>query len=300
MKSKLQVLVAAWILFASVALVSCQKDSSLQNPAVSEEEAMAATEENTSADAEYDDVAEIGLSVGADLEAEASDNGTATQSVNDGGLGVRVHLFEDLQFKIGPCTKIEVSPNDSTFPKTVIINYGEGCICRDGKFRKGAIVLHFTGPIRRSGSVLTITFRGYYVNRVHIEGTKTIKNLSEHGVHKYATLVENGKVTWPNGRGFTYEGAKVVTQVRGMETRTIRDDVYSIEGRNKTVYANGTTVIKNTETPLIKPVACAWIVKGILKVKINDRVLYIDFGNGDCDNKATLKWAGGEKHITLP
>ncbi len=300
MKSKLQVLVAAWILLSSVALVSCQKDSSLQNPAVSEDEAMTATEENTAADAEYDDVAEIGLSAGADLEAEASDNGTATQSVNDGGLGVRVHLFEDLQFKIGPCTKIEVSPNDSTFPKTVIINYGDGCICRDGKFRKGAIVLHFTGPIRRSGSVLTITFRSYFVNRVHIEGTKTIKNMSENGVHKYATLVENGKVTWPNGRGFTYEGAKIVTQVRGMETRTIRDDVYSIEGRNKTVYANGTVVIKNTETPLIKPVACAWIVKGILKVKINDRVLYIDFGNGDCDNKATLKWAGGERQITLP
>ena len=300
MKSKLQVLVAAWILLSSVALVSCQKDSSLQNPAVSEDEAMTATEENTAADAEYDDVAEIGLSAGADLEAEASDNGTATQSVNDGGLGVRVHLFEDLQFKIGPCTKIEVSPNDSTFPKRVIINYGDGCICRDGKFRKGAIVLHFTGPIRRSGSVLTITFRGYYVNRVHIEGTKTIKNMSENGIHKYATLVENGKVTWPNGRGFTYEGAKIVTQVRGMETRTIRDDVYSIEGRNKTVYANGTVVIKNTETPLIKPVACAWIVKGILKVKINDRVLYIDFGNGDCDNKATLKWAGGERQITLP
>ena len=300
MKSKLQVLVAAWILFASVALVSCQKESSLNNPTISEDEAVAVTQENTAADAEYDDVAEIGLSAGADLEADASDNGIATQSVSGDGLGFRPNLFEDLQFKIGPCTKIEVLPNDSTFPKTIIINYGDGCICRDGKFRKGAIVLHFTGPIRRAGSVLTITFRGYYVNRVHIEGTKIIKNLSEEGVQKYATRVENGKVTWPNGRGFTYEGAKVVTQVRGMDTRTIRDDVYSIEGRNKTVYANGTTVNKNTETPLIKPVACAWIVKGVLKVKINDRVLFIDFGNGDCDNKATLKWAGGEKEITLP
>ncbi|MFM9910601.1 MAG: hypothetical protein ACKVOW_14710, partial [Chitinophagaceae bacterium] len=147
---------------------------------------------------------------------------------------------------------------------------------------------------------LTIKLHDYFVNRVHIEGIKTIKNLSEEGVRKYATHVENGKVSWPNGRGFTYEGAKIVTQVRGMETRTIRDDVYSIEGRNKTVYANGTTVNKNTETPLIKPVACAWIVKGLLKIKINDRVLFIDFGNGDCDNKATLKWANGEKEITLP
>lgn len=300
MKSKLQLLATVWILFAGIALVSCKKESGLQSPSISEEEAVTAAQENTAADAEYDDIAEIGLSAGADLEASASDNGIATQSANGNGLDIRPKLFEDLQYKIGPCTKIEVSPNDSTFPKTVIINYGEGCICRDGKFRKGAIVLHFTGPIRRAGSVLTITFRGYYVNRAHIEGTKTITNLSENGVHKYSTLVENGKVTWPNGRGFTYEGAKVVTQVRGMETRTVRDDVYSIGGRNKTVYANGTTIIKNTETLLIKPVACAWIVKGVLKVKINDRLVFINFGNGDCDNKATLTWANGEKEISLP
>ena len=300
MKTKLQLLATAWIFFASVALISCQKESSLKTPAVSDEELLTTSQENTAADAEYDDIAEIGLSLGADLEAQSSDNGTATQSVTDGGLGVRSNLFENLEFKIGPCTKIDVLPNDSTFPKTVIINYGDGCICRDGKFRKGAIVLHYTGPIRRAGSVLTITFRGFYVNRIHIEGTKTIRNLSEEGVHKYATMVENGKVTWPGGRGFTYEGAKVVTQLRGMETRAVRDDVYSIEGRNKTVYANGTTINKNTETPLIKPVACAWIVKGVLKIRINDRVLYIDFGNGDCDNKATLKWANGEKEITLP
>ena len=163
-------------------------------------------------------------------------------------------------------------------------------------------MFYFTGPIRRPGSVLTVTFRNFFVNRIHIEGTKIIKNLSEteNGVHAYSTAVVNGKVTWPNGRGFSYEGAKIVTQVSGMETRTIRDDVYSIEGRNKTVYANGVTVNKNTETPLIKPVACPWIVKGVLKIKINDRVLYIDFGNGDCDNKAILKWAAGEKEITLP
>ncbi len=300
MKMNLKLQAAAWILFAGITFSSCKKEGSLQNPSLNDEEVLSATQENTSADAEFDDVAEIGLSAGADLESTGGDNGIATLSVNGDGPGTRPNLFEDLQFKVGPCTKIEVSPNDSTFPKTITINYGEGCICRDGKFRKGIVVLHFTAPIRRPGAELTITLHDYFVNRVHIEGIKTIKNLSEEGVRKYATHVENGKVSWPNGRGFTYEGAKIVTQVRGMETRTIRDDVYSIEGRNKTVYANGTTVNKNTETPLIKPVACAWIVKGLLKIKINDRVLFIDFGNGDCDNKATLKWANGEKEITLP
>ena len=74
----------------------------------------------------------------------------------------------------------------------------------------------------------------------------------------------------------------------------------SIEGRSKTSYANGTTVVLNTESPLVKPVACDWIVSGVLKIKINDRVLYLDFGNGDCDNKALLKWNDRVVEITLP
>lgn len=287
------ILFIAGLLFFS----SCKKENSAQT-ILSEQEALVASEENTEADAAFDDVAEIGFSADADIEAGVSTGVEIPGSVAEGGIGMR--FFEDLQFKVGPCTKIEVSPRDGSFPRTVTINYGDGCICRDGKFRKGLVTLHYTAPLRRPGAVLTITLRNYHVNRAHIEGVKTIKNLSADGAVKYSTSVENGKFTLPSGRGFSYEGIKVVTQIRGMETRTIRDDVYSIEGRNKTTYNNGVSVTKNTESPLIKPVSCNWIVKGVLKIKINDRTIYIDFGNGDCDNKATLKWANGEREITLP
>ncbi|MBL0134405.1 MAG: hypothetical protein IPP79_10575 [Chitinophagaceae bacterium] len=299
MKSKINLFVTAMILFSAITLVSCKKENSTQTPVANDQEVLTMSEENTNADAEYDDIAEIGLSAGADMEAAPNMGSEVTGSAAGGGLGIRPDLFEDLKFKIGPCTTFEVS-NDSTFPKTLTINYGDGCVCRDGKFRKGIVVMHFSAPIRQTGAVLTITLKDYYVNRAHIEGKKVITNLTENGVHKYAILVDDGKVTWPNGRGFKYEGAKVVTQLSGMDTRTVRDDVYSIEGRNKTSYANGNVVVKNTETALIKPVACAWIVKGLLKIRINDRTIYINFGNGDCDNKAILKWANGEKEITLP
>ena len=295
-KNNLKLLLGAFLFLSASILFSCQKDNSISNEPVSDEEAITMSEESAAADAEYEETSEIGLSVDADLEAAAraghNNFGTA--------LNANVDLFFDLAFRLGPCTKITVTPNDSTYPKTVVIDYGDGCICRDGKFRKGAIVLHYTKPIRRPGAVLTITFRNYFVNRAHIEGTKIITNLSSNSSVKYSVVVTGGKVTWPNGRGFKYEKSKLVTQVRGGETLTVRDDVYSIEGRSKTTYANGITVNKNTETPLIKPVACPWIVKGIVKIKINDRVLYLDFGNGDCDNKAILKWNNHEREITLP
>ncbi|MFZ1263321.1 MAG: hypothetical protein WAT34_07390, partial [Chitinophagaceae bacterium] len=130
-------------------------------------------------------------------------------------------------------------------------------------------------------------------------------NLSENGNIKFTVQVVGGKVTFPNGRGYQYQSLKYVRQIEGGHTRFVRDDVYSIEGRSGTIYNNGVTINLNTESPLIKKVVCPWISDGLLKIKINDRVLFLDYGapnNGDCDNKALLTWNNGNNHllITLP
>ena len=297
MKSSVTSCLAGCFFIAALMFSSCKKESSVQSPVVSEEESQTITEENASADAEYDEVTEIGLTADADLEVAASEPDEVPGTAAGTSVRIRTHIFKQLRIKLGPCAEVSVSSD--TFPKTVTIDYGEGCICFDGKFRKGVVMLHFTGPLRRTGSVLTITLRDFYVNRAHIEGIKTITNLSGAGAVKFSVKIDDGKVTWPNGRGFTYVGTKTVTQVEGMDTKRIGDDIYEIERRNKTVYANGVTVIKNTETPLIKKISCPWLVQGILKIKINDAVLSINYGNGECDNKAILSWRGGEKEITL-
>ena len=294
MKSVKSVLAGCFIV-STLLVTSCKKENSVQSPTVTAEESQTISEENAAADAEFDEVTEIAMTADADLEIAASEQNETT--TDGAGIRIRTHIFRELAFRLGPCTEITVS--GETFPKTVTINYGDGCMCRDGKFRKGAVILHFTAPLRRPGSILTVTLRDYFVNRVHIEGIKTITNLSAAGAIKYSVKIEEGRITWPNGRGFTYVGSKTVSQIGGMDTSTITDDIYEIQGRNQTVYANGLVVVKNTETPLIKKISCQWLVQGILKIKINDRTLFINYGNGDCDNKAIVSWAGGEKEITL-
>ena len=290
MKMTFNACVGAGLLMALFTIASCKKDASQQTTtAVSNEEATTMSQENAEAEGDYDDVTEIGLSAGADLEVAAKATTEAGFNAAGGNLGARLDLFADLYFKLGPCATLTVSPNDSTFPKTVTIDYGTaGCLCRDGKFRRGIITLNFTAPIRRAGAVLTITFQDYYVNRKHVEGVKIITNLRADGAIKYSVQVKDGKISWPNGRWFTHTSLKTVTQIQGMDTRTVRDDVYSIDVHAENKYANGTTVVRDTKEPLIKPVACEWIVKGILKIKINNATFYIDFGNGNCDNKAVL------------
>lgn len=283
MKMTIHVPIMAGILFASLFMLSCQKEKGAA-PAVTNEEAQAITTENASAETEEDDLTEIGLSAGADLETVIEAGKAAPGTTLNG----RLDLFADLRFRMGPCTKVTVSPDDISFPKTITIDYGEGCICLDGKFRKGKVALTFTAPIREPGASLTLTLSGYAVNRVQIEGTRIVTNLSTDNLRKYSVEVKGGRITWPNGRGFAWEGLKVKTQLEGSGTRTIRDDVYSLEGNSSIRYNNGVTVTKTITAPLIKPVACRWIVKGILQITINTHQFSIDFGTGECDNKVTL------------
>lgn len=292
------------IFFATVLFTACQKENSFSNSAneVTEEEAATLSDESTQAEASFDDAEDISFTA-ADEEGNAGGFGVEGKTAGTG----RIFLpnFFELRQRIGDCATITVTPNDSTYPKTVVIDFGDSCRGRDGKLRSGQIIIHFTGPIRRPGSVVTVTFRNYYVNYIHIEGTKIFENLSEPPVHKWRIEVVNGKVTFPSGRWFTYEGVKNVTQIAGMLTNLVRDDVYRITGRSKTVFRNGTTINVNTEDPLIKKVACPWISEGTLKIKINAREFRLDFGfphNGDCDNKALLTWNNGnsQRVIILP
>ncbi len=277
-----------------VMLFSCQKESSINDP-ITDEQASTYSEESSIAEASFDDVEDIAI-IAADEENNASEYGDN---------GRYFPSFAELRAAIGNCATVTVNPNNNTYPKTVTIDFGDSCVGYDGKLRSGAIILHFTSPLRRPGSVLTITFRDFYLNHISLKGTKILSNLSDPPVHKWSVQVVGGKVTFPNGRGFSYQSMKVRTQIAGMDTRLIRDDVYKIEGRSKVEFNNGFTITLNTETPLIKKVACRWISDGTLKIKLNDRVFLLDYGfpeNGRCDNKALLSWNNGnnQRVIILP
>lgn len=295
-------IIAAAIL--SLVFVACQKETSIASETITVEEAATLSDESAQAEASFDDADDIGMTA-AEEEGNAGGFGLEGRSAATEQGRQFLPRFHELRERIGDCATITVSPNDSTYPKTVTIDFTDSCRGNDGKVRKGKIVLHFTAPIRRPGAVVTMTFVNYYVNSAHITGTKIFKNLSELPIHKWSIEVLNGGVYLPNGRGYQYQGKKVVTQIAGMNTNIVRDDIYKITGRSTTQFNNGRTVTLNTETPLIKKVACHWINEGAVKITVNNRELLLDFGfpnNGACDNKALLTWNNGNQQriIILP
>jgi len=291
--SHLRILLFA--MFISLVFYSCKKEGSVgSGQSVSEQDAASYAEEGSQASASYDDVEDVSMMAASE------------ESVNAAPNGRYYPLFDILRARIGLNATITVSPNDSTYPKTITIDFGSAVsVCADNKLRKGSIIIYLTGPILRSGSVMTITLQDFYLNGVHIEGTKTISNLSENGAIKFKAQVAGGKVTYPNGHGYTHEGLKYINQVAGADTKTCIDDVFHIEGTGKTEFSNGVTITHTTQTALVKKIACPWITEGVMKITVNDRVLLLDYSapnNGDCDNKALLTWNAGasSKIILLP
>jgi hypothetical protein len=292
-----RVFITAFIFLFIAVLFSCQKENSLNTPknAVSEQDAATYSDEGAQADESFDDIADVSMTA-ADADNTASTARVSRDYHPD---------FAELRAAIGLCASITVTPNDSTYPKTITIDFGDSCVGLDGKLRSGKIIINLTAPLRKPGSVLTVTLENFYINHIHIEGTKTISNLSENGAIKFSVQVTGGKVTFPGGRGYSYESSKTKAQVAGMDTKTCRDDVFEITGSATITFNNGVVVNFEVVDPLVKKVVCPWLSDGTLKIAINDRVLKIDYGfphNGDCDNKALLTWNEGnsQRVILLP
>ena len=296
------------IFLSTLIFISCQKENSIPaNTAdgLTDEQAATYSDESARAEASFDDADNVAF-IAADEEGNAGGFGFEGRSAS--GVAGRPYLprFFELRQRIGDCATIIVTPNDSTYPKTVTIDFGDSCVGNDGKVRKGKMVLHFTAPVRHPGSVVTLTFVNYYVNNIHIEGTKIFRNLSEPpALIKWSIETLNGKVTFPNGRGYMYDGIKTVKQIAGMNTNTVLDDVFQITGNSKTVFNNGLTIKLRVLDPIIKKVVCPWRSEGTLGIQINNRELKLDYGfpnNGNCDNKALLTWNNGnnQRVIILP
>ncbi len=282
------------ILCLSLTFFSCKKDSKDTVEPITEAEAEEYSLESMEAEASFDDIQDISLTAAEELGlATAPKPGTAG----------RLFPFLKLKLRIGTKAVITVTPDDATYPKTVTIDFGDGDNCPDGRFRKGKIILHFTAPVREPGAVVTITLEDFQVGRVKIEGTKVITNLSENGNIKFSVVINDAKVIWPSGRGYTYEKLKNISQILGGTTDDILDDVYSIEGYAKTTFRNGVTTSIAIKDALIKKVACAWISEGVLQVNVRNHEFLLDYsypGNGECDNKALLKWKNREKIVVIP
>ena len=191
-----------------------------------------------------------------------------------------------------PCATITITPA-SGFPKTILIDFGVSCTDQRGNTRSGKIRIVLSDSVRKTNSTAVMTFENYFVNSYKKEGTITWTNTSTPGTRSWTRRTENGKVTAPDNRYWLHSGIRYVVQTAGVNTpMNLLDDIYSITGTHSVTNSSGKTRDCNVLDALQKKTACHNIDKGTLKVQGPNHYAIINFGDGTCDNLATISIDG--------
>jgi hypothetical protein len=200
------------------------------------------------------------------------------------------------------CAVVTVTPL-SGFPKNIVIDFGAaGCSSPNGILRRGKILVNLTDSLRRPGSVATMNFENYFVGFHKKEGTITWTNTSTVTQRSWRRVCINGKITNNNtGNFWLHSGTQDIVQTAGTNTpNLLLDDVYSITGNRTVTKANGITRVGTVLTALQKKTICDNIDRGTYRIEGPNHTAVIDFGDGTCDNQATVSIDGNPpRNITL-
>ncbi len=268
MKTKIKLFAVLFIGLA-VALTSCNKQDE-NSPATDNNTNY--SKDNSLAESVYDNVTNIAN--------EAYDYASSGyQKSTDGGW-----LY------LSDCATVTL--DTTVMPRVLTIDFGEeNCLCGDLKYRRGKIIVTFTGGYRHPGTVININFEDYYVNDNNVDGTKVITNMGLNDAgNLYYNISVTGVIHLSLDRGtLSWNSTRVREWTEGVDTRKLRDDVYLITGSATGIRANGHTWEMEITNPLRKELSCRYIVSGTVEITpegLSTRIL--DYGDGECDNIATV------------
>lgn len=196
------------------------------------------------------------------------------------------------------CPTVTVNtPNQ--FPLVMTIDYGSGCSDPiDGKIRKGKIRVSMDRQWDSTGCVVTMSLDTFFVGAVQYEGTMSLTRTAPNAFHQ---VITNGKCTKNTGDPWTilYGSDRTITFTSGSNNSSVAQ-VITVDGTCNGTDRNGVTYTGTITSPIVRDLTCTWITKGTFDLTPSGKsTRTIDFGNGDCDNKGTIKIDGNTFEFTM-
>jgi hypothetical protein len=195
-----------------------------------------------------------------------------------------------------------ITANKTATPQIITIDFGTACTGKDGKVRSGKIIVTSTS-FNTFPSVRDKSFDNYSVDGKKIEGSiaKTITKDQENNI-RTAVIKENITITFPDGEGKATRVADLTRQYQRNALLNPADNQIVSWGTVEFTRISGVKVTKTITSadPLVFKVACHHIVSGTVSVTTsNNRSWTINYGDGACDNKATITIGNKTKEIKI-
>ncbi len=202
------------------------------------------------------------------------------------------------QFNFHSCATVT---NDS-INHVVTYDFGTGCTGPDGKTRAGKVILTYTnGGYFDPGASWVVTFDSFYVANRHVEGSRSVVNngFNTAGNMNWTITATNMRITRPDNSWRTWNSTRNREMVAGYGDSTWTNDIYVVNGTSDGSNSNGESV-NCVMTNLRHEHTCHWITSGTMQITPTSRpVRTIDFGNGNCDDEATVTKNGVTRVIHL-
>ncbi|MBI1267133.1 MAG: hypothetical protein GC193_06860 [Cryomorphaceae bacterium] len=198
---------------------------------------------------------------------------------------------------LASCVTVTDSGEDE-YPRTIILDYGDGCVGPGGNMRSGTIHITLTNDMSEIGATRTVTFQDFAFNSKQLSGnriTTRVANTTD-GEPQFTRSVDM-TITHINTieRHFTEN----IVWTSGYDTEACGDNVFTITGSGYIVRPSGAVVNRTISIPLVRDFICGYTVSGVVTIDAPNGVRIIDFGNGTCDDEATVIFNGTSTTITL-
>lgn len=194
-----------------------------------------------------------------------------------------------------------VVTNDS-INHILTFDFGTGCTGHDGKTRAGRVIVTYNGTgYFDAGSSWVVTFDSFYVNSRHVEGNRSVINngLNSSGNMTWSIDAQNMRITRPDGSWRSWNSHRTREMIAGYGDHTWGNDVYIINGTATGSNSQGESVTC-TLSNIRRDHSCHYITQGTLEITPSGKPSRtLDFGDGSCDDLATVTKNGMTRTIHL-
>lgn len=199
------------------------------------------------------------------------------------------------------CPIVTVEFIDETI-RVITVDYGEGCTGFYENTRSGKIIVTVDGRRRVPGSSRTVTFDNYYFNGIKVEGTNVTTNEGENDNQNvvFSHSLEGGKLIFPDETVVERSFYREREWVAGYFTFNPWDDECMITGGAQGTTYRGVIYQNEIIAPLHWKRICPFFVSGVIEItREGEETITLDFGDGECDEYATITRGDDQKEIIL-
>jgi len=191
-----------------------------------------------------------------------------------------------------PCVTRTITSDGTNH--SVEFDFGStSCVMPNGNSITGKITYTYVGNILANTKTITYTLTNFTFNNKQVEGSDIINHIrSNPNNNPQSTITVNFTITWPNGLIGVRTGTITREWIDGSDTLlNWQDDVFLVSGNWSTAFNNGNTYSANITTNLRRELTCWYFVSGIIDFNYAGLQFSGDYGNGNCDNNATLTFS---------